>query len=96
LTGALAREVCEHNSAQVLLQGTVSRFGQRDLVSLLASNCATEPGSSGESLNTNNELLAQAKEEVARLDDLPRTLDLLAARIRNSLGESRASIRRSR
>ena len=94
VTGALAREICERNSAQVLLQGTVSRFGQRYLVSLLASNCATEPGSSREGPNTNTELLAQAKEEVARLDDLPRTLDLLAARIRNSLGESRASIRR--
>ena len=94
VTGALAREVCERNSAQVLLQGSVSRFGQRYLVSLLATNCVTEPGSPRESPNTNNELLAQAKAEVARLDDLPRTLDLLAARIRNSLGESRDSIRR--
>ncbi len=94
LTGALAREVCERNSAQVLLQGTVSKFGQRYLVSLVASNCATEQRTARESPNTNTEVLAQAKEEVTRLDDLPRTLDLLAARIRNSLGESRASIRR--
>jgi eukaryotic-like serine/threonine-protein kinase len=92
LNVALAREVCERNSAQVLLQGTVSRFGQRYLVALLAGNCATE--SNATSSEIHGELLAQAKEEVARLDDLPRALDVLVAEIRKALGESRASIRR--
>ena len=92
LTPAIAREVCERSSAQVLLQGNVAKFGQKFLVRLRASNCLTEPNYSLET--TNGEMLAEVKEEVDQLDDLPRALDGLAAKIRRSLGESRASIRR--
>ena len=84
LTLPLAREVCERNSAQVVLQATASKFGQHYLVTLLASNCASEA----------DEVLAQAKEEARQLDDLPHALGIVAAGIRKSLGESRASIRR--
>ena len=82
LTPALAREVCERNSAQVLLQGALSKFGQRYLVSLRASSCLT------------GDLLAEDRDEVDRQDDLPGAFDGLASKIRRSLGESRASIRR--
>ena len=92
LTLPIAREVCERISAQVVLQGAVSRFGQHYLVTLLASNCVPELASHGET--TPGEVLAQANQEVQRLDDLPHALGLLAADIRKSLGESRASIRR--
>ena len=82
LTPALAREVCERNSAQVLLQGGLSKFGQRYLASLSASSCLT------------GDILAEDQEEVGRPDDLPAAFDTLAAKIRRHLGESRASIRR--
>jgi eukaryotic-like serine/threonine-protein kinase len=82
LTPALAREVCERNSAQVLLQGGLSRFGQRYLASLSASSCLT------------GAILAEDEEEAGRPDDLPEAFDKLAAKIRRNLGESRASIRR--
>jgi DNA-binding winged helix-turn-helix (wHTH) protein/tetratricopeptide (TPR) repeat protein len=82
VTPALAREVCERNSAQVLLQGSLSKFGQRYLVSLRASSCLS------------GDVLAEDKDEIERQDDLPEAFDRLAAKIRRSLGESRASISR--
>jgi eukaryotic-like serine/threonine-protein kinase len=82
VTLVLAREVCERNSAQVLLQGALSKFGQRYLASLRASSCLS------------GDPVAEDKEEVDRQDDLPEAFDRLAAQIRRSLGESRASIRR--
>ena len=92
LTLPLAQEVCKRISARAVLQGAVSKFGQHYRVTLLASNCAVEPASHSDTAHA--EVLAQAKQEVQRLEDLPRALDLLAADIRRSLGESRASIRR--
>ena len=92
LTFPLAREVCERTSVQVVLQGAVSKFGQHYLVTLLASNCAPKPTAHSDAAH--GEELAQAKQEVERLDDLPHALGVVAADIRKSLGESRASIRR--
>ena len=82
LTAELAREVCERNSAQVLLEGALSKFGQRYLVSLRAISCLT------------GDFLAEDQDEVDRPDDLPGAFDGLAAQIRHRLGESRASIQR--
>ena len=93
LTLPLAREVCERNSAQVVLQAAVSKFGQHYLVTLLASNCVSEPTAHNDAVH-DEEVLAQAKEEVQQLDDLPHALGVVAADIRKSLGESRASLRR--
>jgi DNA-binding winged helix-turn-helix (wHTH) protein/Flp pilus assembly protein TadD/predicted negative regulator of RcsB-dependent stress response len=81
LTTPLAREVCERNASQVVLQGNASKFGVRYLVSLRATSCLS------------GELLAEAKREVGREDDLPGAIDELAAAVRSKLGESRASIR---
>ena len=92
LTLPLAREVCGRTSAQVVLQGAVSKFGQHYLVTLLASNCAPEPTARSDAAH--GKVLAQAKAEVQRLEDLPHALGVVAADIRKSLGESRASIRR--
>jgi eukaryotic-like serine/threonine-protein kinase len=82
VTPALAREICERNHAQVVLQGSLSKFGQNYLVSLRGSNCLS------------GDLVAEDKDEVSRVDDLPQALDALAAKVRRGLGESRASIRR--
>jgi eukaryotic-like serine/threonine-protein kinase len=92
LTLPLAREVCVRTSAQVVVQGAVSKVGQHYLVTLLANNCA--PESTARTNAAHGEVLAQAKEEVQRLDDLTHALGLVAVDIRRSLGESRASIRR--
>ena len=87
-----ATPVCDRPSAQMVLHGAVSKSGQHYLVTLLATHCA--PGATARSDATHAQVLAQAKEEVQRLDDLPQALGLVAADIRRSLGESRASIRR--
>jgi DNA-binding winged helix-turn-helix (wHTH) protein/tetratricopeptide (TPR) repeat protein len=81
LTSPLAREICERNSYQVVLQGGASKFGSRYLVSLRATSCLS------------GELIAEVKHEVGREDDLPDAIDKLAAQVRRKLGESRASIR---
>ena len=77
----VAREVCQRNNAQVLLHGVVAKFGQRFLLTLDAIDCQ-----SGESLG-------ETKREATTADDIPHSLDLVAAEMRRKLGESRASIR---
>jgi DNA-binding winged helix-turn-helix (wHTH) protein/tetratricopeptide (TPR) repeat protein len=82
LTPALAREVCERNASQVVLQGSARKFGSRYLLSLRATSCL------------NGDLMAEDKREVDREDDLPAAVDALAASVRRKLGESRLSISR--
>jgi eukaryotic-like serine/threonine-protein kinase len=81
LTLPLARDVCERNASQIVLQGGASKFGTRYLVSLRASSCL------------NGELIAEDKRQVDREDDLPVAIDELSSSVRHKLGESRASIR---
>ena len=81
LTTTLAREVCERNNGQAVLSGLIARFGQKYLITLDATDCAT-----GKSL-------VQSKIGAADRDDVPRALDRIAADIRGRLGESIASIR---
>ena len=78
-------EVCKPASAQVALNASVSKTGQHYLVTLLASHCAAEAGSAAP------KVLAQSKQEVQRLEDLPQALGVLSTDIRKSLGESHAS-----
>lgn len=82
LTPALAREICLRNNAQVMLQGVITRFGQRYLLTLNATDC------------TSGDSLASAKSEAPSADAIPRVVDTVAADIRRQLGESRASIHR--
>jgi eukaryotic-like serine/threonine-protein kinase len=81
LTLPLARDVCERNASQIVLQGGASKFGTRYLVSLRATSCL------------NGELIAEDKRQVDREDDLPVAIDELSTSVRHKLGESRASIR---
>ena len=78
----VAREVCQRNNAQVLLNGVVARFGQHYLLTLNAVDCQ-----SGEDL-------AQTKSEADTTDDIPHAIDVIAAAMRKRLGESRSSIRK--
>jgi DNA-binding winged helix-turn-helix (wHTH) protein/tetratricopeptide (TPR) repeat protein len=93
LSPTIAREVCERASAQVVVTGLVSKFGQKYLLRLSASSCLAGPHSLH--ADSGGDLLAEAKTEVDRPDDLPHALDGLAATLRRGLGESRASIHHS-
>ena len=89
---AVAREICERNFAQIVVHGSVTKFGERYLVSLMADSCVIASDASTD--HSKGEALASTSESVERPDDLPHAIDVVAARLRNSLGESRASIRR--
>jgi DNA-binding winged helix-turn-helix (wHTH) protein/tetratricopeptide (TPR) repeat protein len=80
LTAAVAREVCNRNNGQEVLDGGVSRFGEHYLLTLTATRCA------------DGQVIAAAKAEAASRETLLPTLDGLVDRVRRSLGESGASV----
>lgn len=82
LTPQLAREVCERNNGQAVLEGSISNFGGKYLLLVNAISCV-----SGKSLTGYKQLIS------AKSDVLP-ALDSGAGRIRNQLGESSASLER--
>jgi DNA-binding winged helix-turn-helix (wHTH) protein/predicted Zn-dependent protease len=82
LTEQLARDLCERTASQAVLRGTVAHAGTRYLLTEEATNCVD--GSS----------LGAAKQDVARVEDLPSAIEKLAASIRHDLGESRRMIAR--
>ena len=82
LTPAMAREVCERTNSQSVLSGNIAKVGQHFLITEEASNCVD--GSAA----------ASAKYEADKPEDLPRSIDKIAASLRQKLGESRRSIAR--
>lgn len=82
LAGSVAQEVCERNQAQAVVSGALAAVGKRYLVTLSASDCGT------------GNILAEGKAEVSSKEDVLQSLDELTARIRNGVGESRASIQK--
>ena len=82
VTPQLAQEVCARNQAAATLSGVVASIGSGYVVTLEARDCDT-----GKSI-------AQDKAEVARKDDVPRALDGLTLKMRESLNESSASIQK--
>lgn len=82
LTPDLAREVCERNSAQAVLEGSISNFDGKYLLLVSATSCV-----SGKSLAGYKQLVS------AKSDVLP-ALDAGAGRIRKQLGESSVSLER--
>ena len=81
LVGAVALEVCRREGAAVLLAGSIARLGSHYALGLEAMACRT-----GESID--RQLL-----EVESKDGVLKALGTAAARIRQTLGESRASLR---
>jgi DNA-binding winged helix-turn-helix (wHTH) protein/tetratricopeptide (TPR) repeat protein len=77
-----AREVCERTNSQAVLHGTIARNGQHYLLTEEATSCV------------NGETLAAATAEAAKPEDLPHSIDAIAASLRRKLGESRRSIAR--
>jgi eukaryotic-like serine/threonine-protein kinase len=82
LTADVAREVCQRNNAQAVVNGAIARLGQHYLITLEAAECAS-----------GNEL-ANGKKEVANPDAIPAALDELAAGLRRKLGESTSSVQK--
>jgi DNA-binding winged helix-turn-helix (wHTH) protein/tetratricopeptide (TPR) repeat protein len=79
---AIARDVCERTNSQAVLHGSVARLGQHFLLTEDATSCV------------NGTVLAEAKYEASRAEDLPHSIDKLAETLRRKLGESRRSIAR--
>ncbi len=82
VTANMARDICERNSSQAMLRGTLARSGAHYLITEEAINCV------------DGAPLASAKGEASKPDDLPRSVDKLTATLRHSLGESRRTIAR--
>jgi eukaryotic-like serine/threonine-protein kinase len=82
VAGALAREVCERENIQAVINGSIAALGLQYVMSLEALN-----GHSGESL-AREQVTADATEKV------PPTLGSAASQIRSRLGESLSSIQK--
>ena len=82
MTPAMAREVCERTNSQGVLSGNIAKVGQHFLITEEASNCV------------DGSVVASAKYEADKPEDLPRSIDRIAASLRRKLGESRRSIAR--
>jgi DNA-binding winged helix-turn-helix (wHTH) protein/Flp pilus assembly protein TadD/predicted negative regulator of RcsB-dependent stress response len=82
LTPELAREVCERNNAQAVLEGAISNFDNKYLLLVNATSCV-----SGKNLAGYKQLVS------SKSDALP-ALDAAAGRMRKQLGESSGSLER--
>jgi DNA-binding winged helix-turn-helix (wHTH) protein/Flp pilus assembly protein TadD len=82
MTQAMAREVCERTDSQGVLSGSIAKDGQHFLITEEASNCV------------NGAVMAAAKDEASKPEDLPHAFDTLASTLRQKLGESRRSVAR--
>lgn len=82
LTPALAREICERRNAQAMLHGTIAKLGSQYVLILDADSCVS------------GKQIAGYKAEASSKEEVLRALDTAAARVREQLGESRASLER--
>ncbi len=82
MTPAIAREVCERTNSQSVLSGNIAKVGKHFLVTEETSNCV------------DGSVVAAAKYEADKPEDLPHGIDRIAASLRQKLGESRRSIAR--
>jgi DNA-binding winged helix-turn-helix (wHTH) protein/tetratricopeptide (TPR) repeat protein len=82
LTPELAREVCERNNAQAVLDGVISMFGDKYLLLVNATSCVSGKNVAG------------FKQLVASKSDVLHALDGAAGSLRKQLGESAASLER--
>ena len=82
MSSAVARDLCERTNSQAVLQGSVAQIGKHFLLTEEATSCV------------NGTVLAEAKQEASASEDLPHSIDKLAERLRQKLGESRRSIAR--
>jgi len=82
ITKQVGLEICQRNSAKAMVSGSIAGVGNRYVLTLEALNCAT------------GGVFAAAKAEVESKERVLRALDDCTAKIRRTLGESLASIRK--
>ena len=80
LTHERAREVCQRTASVAVLNGAIAQVGTQYLLTLKAINCS------------NGESLGSAEEQAPDKDHVLDALGKVAAKIRNRLGESLASV----
>jgi DNA-binding winged helix-turn-helix (wHTH) protein/tetratricopeptide (TPR) repeat protein/TolB-like protein len=80
ITAPLAREICERNGGAAVLAGSIARLGQRYIIGLQATNCAT-----GETIDTE-------QVDASRIEDVLWALGKTATGFRTRVGESLASM----
>jgi eukaryotic-like serine/threonine-protein kinase len=83
MTHAVAADVCQRLGLQAVLEGSVSAVGRETIVALVATDCHT------------GATIAREQVEVERKEDVLRALGQLTSTIRQSLGESGASLARN-
>jgi eukaryotic-like serine/threonine-protein kinase len=81
LTNDVAREICQREAVKAMLTGSISSLGSHYVITLDAIN-----GQTGDSLDR-EQVEAESKEQVLK------SLDKAASRLREKLGESLASVR---
>ena len=82
LTQDVTRELCQRTDSKAMLTGSISSLGNQYVIGLNASNCST-----GDSL-------AEEQARASGKEDVLKTLDQAALRLRGKLGESLATIQK--
>jgi len=82
LTQDVTRELCQRTGSKAMLTGSISSLGNQYVIGLNASNCTT-----GDSL-------AEEQAQASGKEDVLKTLDQAALRLRGKLGESLATIQK--
>jgi len=82
LTDSVAREVCQRSNSRVVVAGAIDKLGSLYLLTLEATECATD------------KTLVSERAEPSNKEDVLRSLDRLTAALRRRLGESAASVGR--
>jgi DNA-binding winged helix-turn-helix (wHTH) protein/tetratricopeptide (TPR) repeat protein len=80
ITTVTARDLCERTNSQAVLHGGVAHNGNHFFLTEEATSCV------------DGTTLAAARQEAAKPEELPRSVDQLAESIRRQLGESRNSV----
>jgi DNA-binding winged helix-turn-helix (wHTH) protein/tetratricopeptide (TPR) repeat protein len=82
LTPEVMREVCQRTGSKAILTGSIVPLGRQYVIALKAVNC--EGG----------EVLADAQEQAVAKEEVLRSLDVAATKLRRGLGESLSSVQK--
>jgi eukaryotic-like serine/threonine-protein kinase len=76
----LAREICERTAGTAVLEGAIARIGSQYVLGLRARDCRT------------GVILDEEQAQAAKKEDVLTALGLIAAKLRNRIGESLSTI----